>query len=1276
MKKNKDVEPIEITTTLVAVLDHQGRILFFNKNSEVATGLLFKDIQGKEFWELLADEDEKEQVKSLYVNYDPDLLPRNISTHLNVNNGEAKAISWSSRIILNKDNTVDRIICFGKEITEGKQAESEPSKTDTSDSNSATVNPDSFIVSDAQGKLLDINDAYCSMTGFTKQEILSTNISDIFEGKEPGEINDRVNSAISSGNVCFNCGIKCKNGISLNVEASATYSSVNGGMVFYSIRRPGITIEHTIKELPATKVGDIKINMRAQIVDNTTDSIFIYDFNGNFVYINAPAYSTRGYTREEMMNLSFYDLCTYEEVKTLESHVKDIPEKNKITCQIVHRCKDSTTINVELQSRIIYINNRKLILSVVRDVTETSDLKKRSQGLFEICQDGYLIVDFDEKIIDVNAFCCQLLGYSREELLKMKVIDLTLPDKYHEVIGKIKEDQHGHFNCRLRSKENRMLETEIHSMEVDNGNILLFIKDVTEKINMAASLREREGQYSLLKDNSMDLVYRIQIKPELKVTYISDPIAAYSGHSPGEIYERPLLLIRSIHPADRVIVKLLLNEKEYFNKHVTVRIIRDGNDITWLDLFTKPVYNEKGDIEAIEGIAHNISDVERLLEKQKVNAVINKAITDLGHSINALSLSDKEIGMKVLKYAREITFSEYAFLFPIAANPGDTGYSSFHEVLIDGLNGNMNLADFVMVRDERGKCASFYNLDTRSDKPFMVNSSSIEYAINCISDRDLKLTNILYIPLSYDNRTVGQIILANSPGKYNEDDLAVVERISSYYILAIKQKEYESVCQQLQIRDVSLADNVDKGILFLDQNNCISFINKVASEMLGWKPVDSIGRKFVEFVVPDRREDIEAYLENNEENHSIPQKFLVISQSEGIVPVNILAIPLTGNSNDYCGSILLCSGIEITQSSEISGSENTAVNNVFSDVSGRGEKRLRILNEMNQMLVSCLNSTEAYKIFTQYLPRMFPNTAGMLLLLNSNINLYESVMSWGTPLESEIVFDADSCWAARRNKPHFVSDIANDELCRHISGKASRTYSDIPLNAGGKSIGILHIEAIPSKKDGAENGNTNYVDGADGFALLVSQQLSSILTNIQLQKRINELAIFDTSTGLYSRSYMEQLLDREIHIAFRNKTLTGIILIEMDDLQKFNAFYGSRMSDMVMKKTGEYLKLIVRQDDIVCSSGAGTFGIIVSSVSSDILKQQSEIIADKVKNISKEYKELPFATTAVSKGTAVFPENGASGEEIIRAAYHNIWDSKQKNGHKSPKAEITAHTIF
>lgn len=114
-----------------------------------------------------------------------------------------------------------------------------------------------------------------------------------------------------------------------------------------------------------------KLKMQSVILDYMSDSIFVHDLNGKFVYVNKEAYESRGYTQEELLSMHVKDLdapMDEESIKKMKSNIAKMKEQGFVTFEIKHKRKDGSIIPVEIRSQIFELHGEKLVISVARDV--------------------------------------------------------------------------------------------------------------------------------------------------------------------------------------------------------------------------------------------------------------------------------------------------------------------------------------------------------------------------------------------------------------------------------------------------------------------------------------------------------------------------------------------------------------------------------------------------------------------------------------------------------------------------------------------------------------------------------------------------------------------------------------------------------------------------------------------------------------------------------------------------------------------------------------------
>ncbi len=104
---------IDTPGSLLVVLDHEGRISFFNKACELATGKAFRDLRGRGLWELAADEPEAMRLRSAFGELGRGRFPARMECAWKTARGATIRTAWSSSLLLNPDGSVRHVIGTG-----------------------------------------------------------------------------------------------------------------------------------------------------------------------------------------------------------------------------------------------------------------------------------------------------------------------------------------------------------------------------------------------------------------------------------------------------------------------------------------------------------------------------------------------------------------------------------------------------------------------------------------------------------------------------------------------------------------------------------------------------------------------------------------------------------------------------------------------------------------------------------------------------------------------------------------------------------------------------------------------------------------------------------------------------------------------------------------------------------------------------------------------------------------------------------------------------------
>ncbi len=137
-----------------------------------------------------------------------------------------------------------------------------------------------------------------------------------------------------------------------------------------------------------------------------------------------------------------------------------------------------------------------------------------------------------------------------------------------------------------------------------------------ERKKVREALQESEDRFRRLAENAQDLIYRIRLTPEMSYEFISPSIRELTGYMPEDYYKNPNLGFDTVHPEDRHLFEASLLGKVSFSNPLIMRWYHKNGSIVWTEHRTVGIYDDQGNLAAIEGISRDITD--RILSEQKL----------------------------------------------------------------------------------------------------------------------------------------------------------------------------------------------------------------------------------------------------------------------------------------------------------------------------------------------------------------------------------------------------------------------------------------------------------------------------------------------------------------------------------------------------------------------------------------------------------------------------------------------------------------------------------
>jgi PAS domain S-box-containing protein len=202
-------------------------------------------------------------------------------------------------------NVYDRIIVVGRDISERKLADDALRTSEERNRIILDSAMDGFWRVNQQGRLLEVNEAYCHMSGYSKQELLAMSIADL-EVNETADDADAHNQKImEQGEDRFVAQHRRKDGTVFDVEVSAKFIPVDDGLIV------GFQRDITEQKRAEESLWNERAFLRS-LIDATSDLIYFKDRNSIYLGCNKASEVFTGLSEQEQIGRSDFDFFDKE----------------------------------------------------------------------------------------------------------------------------------------------------------------------------------------------------------------------------------------------------------------------------------------------------------------------------------------------------------------------------------------------------------------------------------------------------------------------------------------------------------------------------------------------------------------------------------------------------------------------------------------------------------------------------------------------------------------------------------------------------------------------------------------------------------------------------------------------------------------------------------------------------------------------------------------------------------------------------------------------------
>lgn len=153
-------------------------------------------------------------------------------------------------------------------------------------------------------------------------------------------------------------------------------------------------------------------------------------------------------------------------------------------------------------------------------------------------------------------------------------------------------------------------------------------------------------------------------------------------------------------------------------------------------------------------------------------------------------------------------------------------------------------------------------------------------------------------------------------------------------------------------------------------------------------------------------------------------------------------------------------------------------------------------------------------------------------------------------------------------------------------------------------------------------------------------------------------AITDPLTGLYNRTYLDDIISREMTLSYRSARPISFLMIDIDRFKLVNNRYGHRIGDELLKDISMLIKQHVRVSDVVSRYGGEEFAIALYDSEQRAALEVAKRICRSIAQKRWSWVDANLSVT-VSIGMASYPRKNNEQADLIELAERALYQAKR-----------------
>ena len=527
------------------------------------------------------------------------------------------------------------------DITDRKIAEEKLHESEEKYSKAFQTSPYAIgITRLSDGKFLEVNDAFTTISGYSREEILANTVGPDF-WVNPEDRNE-MTKLLAEGNEVSGKEYQFRN--------------KSGGIITGIFSAQIISLENEPYML--SSINDISAHKMAEdaqhesnalykaIIHASPDNITITDLEGKVLFSSPKALEMFGFENmDQLINHHLIEFIVPEDRERAQSEIIKMHQGNDSGAASYRAKKaDDTIIDIDVNGEFIRDENGTptRMIFIVRDITERKKTEKALQlseekyrSIFETMLDVYYEAGLDGKVIDISP-SIEIISkgqYTRNELIGKQIAEVYSDFEDQEAFlseisksGKVID-----YELLLKNKDGLNIQVSISAgLILDKKGhpvkIAGTMRDITERKQTQEALIKNKIRLQQMAEQSGTVIWEIDSTG--MYTYVSPVSKQVWDYSPEELVGKKHFY--DLHPKEgreefKLIALQAISKKEIF-KEFPNQVLTKSNKLIWGSTNGVPILDHEGNLIGYRGADYDITD--RKLAENALNDK-NNLLTNL-----------------------------------------------------------------------------------------------------------------------------------------------------------------------------------------------------------------------------------------------------------------------------------------------------------------------------------------------------------------------------------------------------------------------------------------------------------------------------------------------------------------------------------------------------------------------------------------------------------------------------------------------------------------------